>query len=58
MVNTSAAANGTEFSDLPFFLILNTAIGGASRRRDCHSAAPPSPFSRRFNMDVEGVSAK
>ena len=29
-----------------------------SRRRDfCHSAAPPSPFSRRFNSDGEGVSA-
>ena len=29
-----------------------------SRRRDCHSAAPPSPFSRRFNKDEEGVSSK
>ena len=29
-----------------------------SRRRDCHSAAPPSPFSRCFNTDEEGVPAK
>ena len=30
-----------------------------SRRRYCHSAAPPpSTFSRRFNMDGEGVSVK
>ena len=29
-----------------------------SRRRDCHSAAPPSPFSRCFNMDGEGMSVK
>ena len=32
--------------------------GACSRRRDCHSAAPPSPFSGRFNVDGEGVSAK
>jgi hypothetical protein len=32
--------------------------GALSRRRDCHSAAPPSPFSRRFNSDGEGRSAK
>ena len=24
----------------------------------CHSAAPPSPFSRRFNMDGEGMPVK
>ena len=29
-----------------------------SRRRDCHSAAPPSTFSRRFNSDGERASAK
>ena len=30
-----------------------------SRRREfCHSAAPPSPVSRRFDMDGEGVSAR
>ena len=30
-----------------------------SRRRDCHSAAaPPSPFSKCFNIDGKGVSAK
>ena len=32
--------------------------GSSSRRRDCHSAAPPSPFSKRFNRDDEGVPAK
>ena len=32
--------------------------GPTSRARDCHSAAPPSPFSMRFNLDGEGVSAK
>ena len=32
--------------------------GPPSRRRDCHSAAPPSTFSRRFNSDGEGISAK
>ena len=29
-----------------------------SRRRDCHSAAPPSTFSRCFNMDKQGGSSK
>ena len=33
-------------------------VGRASHRRDCHSAAPSSPFSRRFNSDGEGMSAK
>ena len=28
-----------------------------SRRRDCHSAAPPSTDSRCFNTDGEGMSA-
>ena len=39
---------------------LHTAAhqGHLSRRRDCHSAASPSPFSRRFNRDREGTSAK
>ena len=32
--------------------------GGDCRRRDCHSAAPPSPFSRRFNVDGEGGVSK
>ena len=32
--------------------------GEASRRRDCHSAAPLSNFIRCFNMDGEGVSSK
>ena len=30
--------------------------GSASHRRDCHSAALPSPFSRCFNTDGEGTS--
>ena len=29
-----------------------------SCRRDCHSAAPLFPISRRFNTDGEGMSAK
>ena len=29
-----------------------------SRRRDCHSDAPSSPFVKRFNRNGEGVSAK
>ena len=28
------------------------------RRRDCHSAVPPSTFSRCFNAEGEGMSAK
>ena len=32
--------------------------GGGSHRRDFHSAAPPSPFSRCFNSDGESTSAK
>ena len=32
--------------------------GDNSRRRDCHFAAPSSPFSGCFNMDGRGVSAK
>lgn len=31
--------------------------GGASRRRDSHSAATPSPFGRCSSVDREGVSA-
>ena len=39
--------------------VVELTDGEASRRREsCHSAAPPSPFSRRFNMDGEGMSAK
>ena len=34
------------------------AKGITSRRRDCHFAALPSPFSRRFDRDEEGASAK
>ena len=30
--------------------------GHPSRRRDCRSAAPPSPFSRCFNAYAAGVS--
>ena len=32
--------------------------GGASHCQYCRSAAPPSSFSRRFNMTGEGVSAE
>ena len=43
-------------------LVLTVPAGtgpDSSRRRDCHSAAPPrSPFSRCFNTDGEGMSAK
>ena len=34
------------------------AMHTASRRRDCHSAAPPSPFRRCLNMDGERASGK
>ena len=34
------------------------SAGSNSHRRDCHSAAPHSPFSRRINRDDEGVPAK
>ena len=30
----------------------------SSRRRDCHSAAPPSTFGRCFNVDGEGMTVK
>ena len=29
-----------------------------SRRRDCHSMAPPRTFIMFFNMDKQGVSSK
>ena len=32
--------------------------GGFTRGRDCHFAAPPSPFGRFFNSDGEGMSVK
>ena len=32
--------------------------GSASRRRDCHSAAPPFTFSRRIYSDMERASSK
>ena len=32
--------------------------GCGSRRRDCHSAAPPSTYSRCFNRDGERAPAK
>ena len=35
----------------------STDGGTSSRRRDCHSAVLPSPFSRRFNRDKKGMSA-
>ena len=42
----------------PMYDCLLELRGFDSRWRDCHSAAPPSSFSRRFNMDREGASAK
>ena len=38
--------------------IPSTAKACTSRRRDCRSAAPPSPSIRCFNMDGEGMSVK
>ena len=35
-----------------------TTVRLRRRREFCHSAAPPSAFSRLFNMDGKGVSAK
>ena len=35
-----------------------TPMGNSSRRRDCHSAAAPSAFSRCINSDGEGASAQ
>ena len=45
----------------PSVLVLKVAQdqafnGTGDRRRDCHSAAPPSTFSRCFNRDGEGMS--
>ena len=37
---------------------LGTVDGLSSRRRDCHSAAPPSTVVRCFNRDGERASAK
>ena len=34
--------------------VVCSALLVLSRRRDCHSAAPPSPFIRCFNTDEEG----
>ena len=38
--------------------LIRFAFGEASRRRDCHSATPPSTVSRCFNRDGERASAK
>ena len=38
--------------------VVSADDGANSRRRDWHSAAPPSTLSRCFNTDGEGVSAK
>ena len=42
----------------PKFLMNVTSDHGPSRRRDCHSAAAPSPSSWCSKMGVEGTSAK
>ena len=49
---TLTAAAAGEPADRP------TAAGAASHRRDCHSAAPPSPFRRYFNRDGGGFVSK
>ena len=58
----SSPAKRRTHSRSPVFLQGNIipSLSGAtpSRRRDCHSAAPPSTFSRCFNVDEQGVSAK
>ena len=50
---TSQTGTASRCSRLP-----SRSSGVASRRRDCHSAAPPSPLSRRFNMDGEWMIVK
>ena len=52
----AAAASRREVELLRVQLLTRT--GAASRWRDCHSAAPPSTFSRCFNSDGERASAK
>ena len=47
---SSGKLNSTRLKWLPF----SAACAG----RDCRSAAPPSPFSRRFNRDEEGVAVE
>ena len=48
----AAAATSVSFSDLGSGVLKRKAGGApAGRRRDCHSAATPSPFSRCSNMD-------
>ena len=46
--------NSLDFLDAPNEFFYDKA---PSHRRDCHSATPPSPFSRRFNRDDGGVPA-
>ena len=45
-------------TNTPGFCVDRIGSGDFSRRRDCHPAAPPSNFSRRFNTDGEGMSVK
>ena len=52
--STYTPSNPTSFTA---FSIVST-ITPSRRREFCHSAAPPSPFSRCFNMDEKGVSVK
>ena len=39
-------------------MIYDAQDGKSSRRRDCHSAATPSTFSRCINRDGESASAE
>ena len=59
---TPARGHGKHVSggtpDLLTFSATCYYFGESSHWRDCHSAAPTSPFSRCNNMDGEGGSVK
>ena len=61
--DTTVTGNGNDIADnqangLGCESSSDCASGMCSHWRDCHSAAPPSTFSRCFNSDGERVSAK
>ena len=45
---TSDCDHKVDYNKCDPVLMASYTEGGRSRRRDCHSAAPPSPFSGRF----------